>query len=258
MSDIGSSLNGSVAALRALQQTNQSSAPTQVSQAIQNYQQGGDRNNGLFTPTAVRAVDGAATPLITIKFGNPPGTMNEIRQRIDDQLSAFYRIFYKTFNDQQEITGRVLSSLQSQIEQIQTSNVQALQFRFASVETQFSDGENGVFGSTRQFALEISAVTGDSVSASSVQLFSLSGEAIAVNGDEVKTGLVTGLYTRSATVEEQQNPVLARQSADVDKIIASLRHTQEALLSYRDGDVRALNSLIGSLTDSGSTLTFAV
>lgn len=258
MSDIGSSLNGSLAAVRTLQQNNQVTTPTLTNDAIKSYQQGGERNNSLFTPQAVRAVDGAATPLITVKFGSPPGTLNEITQRIDDQLSAFYKIFYKTFNDQKEITGRVLSSLKSQIEQVQNSDVTALQFRFASVETQFSDGEHGVFGSTRQFALEITAVSNDQVNASSVSLFSLSGESISLKSDEQKTGLVTGLYTRSATVEEQQNPVLARQSADVDKIISNLRHTQEALLSYRDGDFRALNSLIGSLADSGSTLTFAV
>jgi hypothetical protein len=258
MSDISSSLNGSFAAVRALQQSNQSAAPTQTSQAIQSYNQSGDRQSNLFAPIEIRAVDGAATPLITIKFGNPPGSFDEIRQRIGEQVSAFYRIFYKSFNDQQEITGKVINSLKSQIEQVQSSNIQALQFRFASVETQFVDSENGVFGSTRQFALEVSAVSNDKVSATSINLFSLSGEKISANGKEAQTGLVTGLYTRQATIDEQQNPVLARQSADVDKIISSLRQTQESLLAYRDGDFRALNSLIGSLAGSGSTLTFAV
>ena len=257
MSDISSSLNGSFAAVRALQQSGQASAPTQTSQAIQGYNQSGERGGNLFAPVAVRSADGAATPLITIKFGNPPGSMNEIRQRIDDQLSAFYRIFYKSFDAQQEITDKVINSLQSQIEQVQASNIQALQFRFASVETQFVDGENGVFGSTRQFALEVTAVSDNKVSAASVNIFSLSGDKIGLQGNEAQTGLVTGLYTRQATVDEKQNPVLARQSADVDKIISSLRQTQESLLAYRDGDFRALNSLIGSLAGSGSTLTFA-
>ncbi len=136
----------------------------------------------------------------------------------------------------------------------------AIQFRFASVETQFADGNGKVFGSTRQFALEVSAVsrTENTVSASSVQLFGLSGSRISLGGNEAQTGLVTGLYTRSASLEEQSNPVLARQPSEVDDIINSLRQTQEALLSYRDGDFRALNSLIGSLTGSGSSLTFNV
>ena len=96
------------------------------------------------------------------------------------------------------------------------------------------------------------------MSASSVQLFGLSGSRISLGGNEAQTGLVTGLYTRSASLEEQSNPVLARQPSEVDDIINSLRQTQEALLSYRDGDFRALNSLIGSLTGSGSSLTFNV
>lgn len=260
MSQVGTSLGNSLSALRTL--SNQGDATIthnnqQQHAASQSTSQG---LPSIFNPVAQRSANGAATPVINVEFGYPAGSVGQIKARLEEQLSAFYRIFYKVADQQKEITGRVVQSLQDQIQKVADGDFTAFQFRFASVETQFSDGNGKVFGSTRQFALELTAVSrsDNTVSASSVRLFGLDGTGIDLSGQEAQSGLVTGLYTRSATVAEQDNPALARQPADVDKIINSLRQTQEALLSYRDGDFRALNSLIGSLAGSGSTLTFNV
>ncbi|MBV6631619.1 MAG: hypothetical protein KI792_01155 [Alphaproteobacteria bacterium] len=216
--------------------------------------------SALFQPVSQRSAGGAATPVINVEFGHPAGSVGQIKARLDEQLSAFYRIFYKVADQQQEITSKVVNALTDLIDRVTSGEFDAFQFRFASVETTFSDANGQVFGSTRQFALELTAVsrTENTVSSSSVRLFALDGQRISLTDGEAQTGLVTGLYARTATVEEQQNPVLARQPSEVDDIIASLRQTQEALSSYRDGDFKALNSLIGSLGGSGSTLTFNV
>jgi hypothetical protein len=260
MSQVGSSLNNSLGSVRTIQPQAeaQSAALTSNHQiALQTAQQA---LPSLFNPVSERSANGAATPVINVEFGYPAGSVSQIKARLEEQLSAFYRIFYKVDDKQREITNKVVSVLDDLAQGVADGNFSALQFRFASVETQFADADGKVFGSTRQFALELTAVSrsDNKVSASSVRLFGLSGSRIDISSDEAKTGLVTGLYTRKASLEEQGNPVLARQPSEIDDIIASLRQTQEALLSYRDGDFRALNSLIGSLTGSGSTLTFKV
>tara|TARA_X000000368_G_scaffold345334_1_gene284396 strand:- start:18050 stop:18829 length:780 start_codon:yes stop_codon:yes gene_type:complete len=259
MSQVGTSLgNNNLSSVSTIQPRTDVESGVAGSRAVKTVQP--SVQSSLFQPVAKRSADGAATPVINVEFGVPAGSVAQIKQRLDDQLSAFYRIFYKVEDQQREITNKVSSSLASLIDGVANGDFSAIQFRFASVETQFADGNGKVFGSTRQFALEVSAVsrTENTVSASSVQLFGLSGSRISLGGNEAQTGLVTGLYTRSASLEEQSNPVLARQPSEVDDIINSLRQTQEALLSYRDGDFRALNSLIGSLTGSGSSLTFNV
>ena len=256
MSQIGSSLGNSSSISNIQPQPeanaglNQSRAVPTVTQSVSN----------LFKPVSERSAGGASTPVISVEFGYPAGSVSEIKQRLDQQVAAFYRIFYKAEDQQREITGKVVNALDSLAAKTAQGDFSAFQIRFASVETQFADADGRVFGSTRQFALEISAVSrqGNTVSASSVQLFGLSGSQINLTSDEAKTGLVTGLYTRTASIEEQSNPTLTRQPSEIDSIINDLRQTQEALLSYRDGDFRALNSLISSLTSSGNSVTFDV
>ncbi|MEO0393416.1 MAG: hypothetical protein AAF213_09225 [Pseudomonadota bacterium] len=259
MSQIGSSLgNNSASSVSSLiQPQTDTGSGIAASRAVQTVDKG---VSNLFKPVAERSAGGASTPLINVEFGFPAGGVAQIKQRLEQQVAAFYRIFYKVEDQQREITGKVVNALDSMAQKVADGDFSAFQLRFASVETQFTDGSGQVFGSTRQFALEITAVSrqGNTVSASSVKLFGLSGTSIDLTSDEAKTGLVTGLYTRSASIEEQSNPVLARQSSEIDSIINDLRQTQEALLSYRDGDFRALNSLIGSLTGSGNSVTFNV
>jgi len=247
MSQVGTSLgNNSLSSVSSIQPRTDADSGIAGSRAVKTAQPSGPN---LFTPVAKRSADGAGTPVINVKFGNPAGSVGQIKARLDEQLSAFYRIFYKVENQQREITNKVVNALSSLTEGVANGDFSAIQFRFASVETQFSDAGGNVFGSTRQFALEVTAVSAsdNTVSASSVQLYGLSGTRISLSDNESKTGLVTGLYIRSASLEEQSNPVLARQPSEIDDIITT-----------RAGDFRALNSLIGGLTGSGSSLTFNV
>ena len=169
-----------------------------------------------------------------------------IRGQLRDQLSTFFKVFYKRESEANAAIDRTLSSLSGLVDKAAGDpSVDGFDIRLAQVATRYDPG-GGSLASILGIGVEAGLSRDGTVTAEDTIVTDIAGGAVPLTGAEIAAGFAQARYSRTDT---SLGGTSANGGGDarLQKALDQLRETQDALDRFRKGEAGALKPLLERL-----------
>ncbi|MFN3459977.1 MAG: hypothetical protein ACK4ZN_03110 [Oceanibaculum sp.] len=202
----------------------------------------------------VRSTTGAKPQMLGFIIENRDP--DAIRGQLREQLSQFFKVFYKKESEANAAIDKTLSSLSGLIEKAASDkSVDGFDIRLAQVATQYSAGGSSL-ASILGLGIEAGLTRDGKVSVKDTKVTDVSGAAVPLTRKELSDGFAQARYVRN---DSSLGRYAGGDFGDerLQKAMDQLRETQDALNRFRKGETGALKPLLERVLN-GVGLTLSV
>lgn len=217
-------------------------------QTVASAQSAGETAPGMYV---VRSTTGAKPQMLGFIIENRDP--DAIRGQLREQLSQFFKVFYKKESEANAAIDKTLTSLSGLIDKAASDKtVDGFDVRLAQVATQYSAGGSSL-ASILGLGIEAGLTRDGKVSAEDTKVMDVAGAVVPLTKKELSAGFAQARYVRNDSTLGGANVGDER----LQKAMDQLRETQDALNRFRKGETGALKPLLERVLN-GAGLTLSI